>query len=69
MITDLMSQKRGLNRLSNSAETKDMVQYISQPHHIFICEKNTFVFKLVPGGLHLIIHKPMLFVAPGNEHK
>ena len=46
----------------NSAKTKEircrkernMVHYILQPHHIFICVK-AFVFKLVPGGLQFTI--------------
>ena len=45
----------------NSAETKEindrnkrnMVHYISQPHHIFIRIK-AFVFMLVPGGIQFI---------------
>ena len=46
----------------NCAETKEircrndrnMVHYILQPHHIFICVK-AFVFMLVPDGLQFLI--------------
>ena len=46
----------------NAAETKEircrnernMVHYILQPHHIFICVKD-FVFMLVPGGHQFFI--------------
>ena len=46
----------------NSAKTKEirrrnernMVHYISKPHHIFVRVKD-FVFMLVPGGLQFLI--------------
>ena len=39
----------------NSAETKEiMVDYILEPHHIFICVK-AFVFMRVPDGLQFLI--------------
>ena len=39
----------------NNAQTKEiMVNYILQPHHIFIRVK-AFIFMLVPGGLQFLI--------------
>ena len=51
---------------TKSAETKEiMVQYILQPHRLFIHVK-AFVFMLVPGGLHSVSH--YLHVLCGARH-